>query len=315
MKVALLDDYQDVGRSLGDWSQIPNVAVTPFVDHILDPNDLVAALTSFDVVVAMRERTQLTASVLERLPALALLVTTGMTNAAIDLEAAHRLGVTVCGTGGILSPTSEHTWALILALLRHIPADAHDMAAGGWQRRIGRGVAGKRLGVVGLGRLGTSVARVGTAFDMDVVAWSPNLTDERAAAVGVTRVDAAELFSSADVVTVHMVLSGATRHLIGINELALMKSTAVLINTSRGPIVDEAALVEALATHRILGAALDVFDEEPLAATHPLRTLDNVVLTPHTGYVTVECLQLFFDEIVEDIAAFVAGAPIRVLER
>lgn len=315
MKVALLDDYQDVGRSLGDWSDVPTATVTAFVDHIAEEDELVAALAGFDVVVAMRERTQLPGRVLERLDALRLLITTGMSNAAIDMGAAERLGITVCGTGGLLSPTSEHTWGLILALLRHIPADAHDMAQGGWQRRMGRGLAGNRLGLVGLGRLGAAVARVGLAFDMDVVAWSPNLTDERAAEVGVRRVGRDEIFFTADVVSVHLVLSERSRHLLGRHEIGLMRPTAVLVNTSRGPIVDEAALVDALATRRILGAALDVYDQEPLARQHPLRGLDNVVLTPHTGYVTAECMQLFHQEIVEDVAAFVAGSPIRVLGR
>jgi phosphoglycerate dehydrogenase-like enzyme len=215
VRIALLDDYQDVGRSMGDWGAVADADVTPFTEHIAEEDRLVRALDGFDAVVAMRERTRLPRAVLERLPSLRVIVTTGMGNAAIDMVAARELGITVCGTGGIVQPTSELTWALVLAVLRHVPADAHDMASGGWQTRLGRGLAGRRLGLVGLGRIGALVARVGLAFEMDVVAWSTNLTAERAAEVGVARVERDELFSTSDVVSVHLVLSDRTRHLIG----------------------------------------------------------------------------------------------------
>ncbi len=315
LKVAVLDDYQDIAADYGDWSVVPGgVSVQSFTEHIADRDALVAALEPFDVVVAMRERTRLGADVLDRLPHLRLLVTTGPFNAVIDFDAARRRGVTCCGTGGIITPTSELTWGLIIGLLRHIPQEHRRVQEGGWQRTVGSDLAGRRLGVIGLGNLGRLVARVGEAFQMDVVGWSPNLTDERAAEAGVRRVDKDELFSSSDVVTIHMVLSDATRGLVGAPELALMKPSAVLVNTSRGPLVDEAALLDALQSGRIAGAGLDVFDVEPLPAGHPLRTAPNTVLTPHVGYVTDGLYRLFYDHIVEDVAAFAAGAPIRIVE-
>jgi phosphoglycerate dehydrogenase-like enzyme len=284
------------------------VTVHSFTEHIADPDALVAALEPFDVVVAMRERTRLGADVLDRLPRLRLLVTTGPFNAVIDFDAARRRGVTCCGTGGIITPTSELTWGLIIGLLRHIPQEHRRVQDGGWQRSVGSDLAGRRLGVIGLGNLGKLVARVGEAFQMDVVGWSPNLTEERAADAGVRRVDKHELFATSDVVTIHMVLSDTTRGLVGAPELALMKPSAVLVNTSRGPIVD------ALRSGRIAGAGLDVFDVEPLPADHPLRTAPNTVLTPHIGYVTDGLYRIFYDHIVEDVAAFAAGDPIRIVQ-
>jgi phosphoglycerate dehydrogenase-like enzyme len=314
MRVAMLDDYQGVSLDLLDAGGLgDDVIVDALREHVADEDELARRLRGYDVVVAMRERTRITASLLGRLPDLKLLVTTGMRNAAIDVDAAAECGVTVSGTSGILSPTSEHTWGLVLALLRNIPADDAEMRRGGWQTRVGSDLAHRRLGLVGLGRLGALVARVGLAFDMDVVAWSQNLTDERCAEVGVTRVDRDELFETADVVSIHLVLGDRSRGLVGPAEIGQMKPTAVLVNTSRGPIVDEAALVDALQRRTIAGAALDVFDDEPLPAAHPLRSLDNTVLTPHTGYVTWGCYEIFFREIAEDIRAWRDGAPVRVI--
>jgi phosphoglycerate dehydrogenase-like enzyme len=248
-----------------------------------------------------------------RLPDLKLIVTTGMANAAIDLPAATAAGVTVCGTSGNVTSTAELTWGLIFAVLRHIPAEDARVRVGGWQHTIGTGLAGRTLGLVGLGHIGTLVAGAGRAFGMEVVAWSQNLTAERAATAGARAVSKTELFSTSDVVSVHYVLSGRSRGLIGADDLGRMKPTAVLINTSRGPIVDEAALVEVLRDGRIAGAGLDTFDTEPLPAGHPLRRLPNAVITPHLGYVTDDCYRIFFDHIVDDIRAWLAGRPVRVI--
>jgi phosphoglycerate dehydrogenase-like enzyme len=263
----------------------------------------------------MRERTPFPRSLLERLPALRLLTTTGMRNAAIDMQAAADRGVVVCGTGGVVYPTAELTWGLILALLRHIPREDQATRAGRWQVSMGIGLQGKVLGVIGLGNLGSQVATVGKAFQMPVLAWSQNLTAERAAQFGATLVSKDELLSQSDIVTIHLVLSPRTRGLLGAQELALMKPTSYLVNTSRGPIVDEQALVAALQKQAIAGAALDVFDEEPLPLDHPLRRLENTVITPHVGYVTVETYRIFFAQTVENIRAFLDGAPVRVINR
>jgi phosphoglycerate dehydrogenase-like enzyme len=311
-KIAVLDDYQGASDEFGSWSALSDCTVDAFRDHVVG-QDLVDRLADFDVVVAMRERTALDRATIERLPNLKLIVTTGMGNAAIDIAAAADRGVLVCGTGGIVSNTVELTWGLILALLRHIPAEDANVRAGGWQQTVGGDLQGRTLGLLGLGRTGTAMARVAAAFDMNVVAWSQNLTAEAAAERGATYVTKDDLFSSADVLSVHLTLSDRTRALVGAAELALMRPTAVLINTSRGPIVDEAALIEALTTDRLAGAALDVFDVEPLPLDHPLSRLRNVVLTPHIGYVTERCYRIFYDEIVDDIAAWLKGAPVRVL--
>jgi phosphoglycerate dehydrogenase-like enzyme len=288
--------------------------VVEFSAHIGDEDRLVAHLQPFDVVIAMRERTPFPRRVLERLPALRLLVTTGMRNPSIDLAAARELGVTVCGTGAHPSGTAELTWALILAVARHLPQEDASVRAGGWQQSVGTDLAGGVLGVLGLGRLGERVARVGQAFGMDVVAWSQNLTDERAAEVGVRRASGLhQLLETADVVTIHLQLSDRTRGLLGAAELARMKPTAILVNTSRGPIVDESALVHALREGAIAGAGLDVFDTEPLPRHHPLRELRRAVLTPHLGYVTEATYQVFYREAVEDVAAWLAGTPLRLL--
>ena len=313
-RIAVLDDYQSVAADYCDWSQLPEPAeVVEFHDAVADPDALVARLRPFDVAIAMRERTRFSREVLERLPDLRLLVTTGRRNKSIDVEAATELGITVCGTGILPNGTAELTWGLILAMARHIPQEDASVRAGGWQETVGTDLAGARLGIVGLGGQGSQVARIGLAFGMDVVAWSENLTDDRAAEVGVRRVDKDELFGTSDVVTVHTLLSKRTRGLIGVDDLGRMKPTAILVNTSRGPIVDQPALLDALRSGRIAGAGLDVFDEEPLPEDHPLRTAPRTVLTPHLGYVTRNTYEIFYREAVEDVAAWIAGEPVRVL--
>jgi phosphoglycerate dehydrogenase-like enzyme len=311
--VAVLDDYQDVATTIVEWPA--GVDVVSFTDHVADEEQLVERLRGFDVVVAMRERTAFPRAVLERLPDLRLLVTTGTRNAAIDLTAASELGIVVSGTWGIVSNTAELTWALILAVARRLPDEVAAVRAGGWQQTIGSDLNGKTLGLLGLGNIGSLMAGVGNAFGMRVIAWSSNLTDERALQRGAERVEKDELFRTADVVSIHLVLSDRTRHLVGAPELALMKPTAILVNTSRGPIIDDAALIDALEREVIAGAGLDAFDVEPLLPDHPYRRLPNVVATPHIGYVTNDCYRIFYDHIVEDISAFLDGKPIRVIER
>jgi phosphoglycerate dehydrogenase-like enzyme len=314
LRIAVLDDFQSVSGEFADWSRLPEEAeVVAFADHLDDEDAVADRLTDFDVVVAMRERTPFPRGLLARLPRLRLLVTTGARNAVIDVAAAAERGVTVCGTGAHPTGTAELTWALVLAVARHIPEEDAGMRAGGWQRTVGTDLAGARLGVVGLGRLGTRVARIGQAFGMDVVAWSQNLTDERATEAGVRRVERDELFATADVVTVHLVLSERTRGLVGRDELARMKRSAILVNTSRGPVVDEAALLEALSEGHLAGVGLDVYDREPLPADAALRTAPRTVLTPHLGYVTRDTYRVFYGDAVEDVAAFLRGEPVRVL--
>ena len=313
-KVAVLDDYQEVARRYGAWEELGDaVDVTVFTDHVADEESLVDRLVGFSVVVAMRERTAFPRRVLQRLPGLRLLVTTGMGNAAIDLVAARDHGVVVSGTGGLGRPTAELTWGLILGLARHIVDEDQGVRAGGWQRSVGTDLAGATLGVVGLGRLGTRVAEIGLAFGMDVIAWSQNLQSATAEARGVKAVSKDELFRTADVVTIHLQLSDRTRGLITKSDLALLKPTAFIVNTSRGPIIDETALLEALASRQLAGAGLDVFDVEPLPRDHPLRSAPRTLLTPHIGYVTDGTYRIFYREAVEDIAAFLARAPVRVL--
>ena len=314
IQLAVLDDYQQVAGRMVDWAAaLPDASPTFFSDHLVDEDAVAARLAGFDAVVAMRERTPFPRSLLARLPRLRLLVTTGMRNAAIDMAAAAERGITVCGTAGSGTSTGELTWGLILALARHVPAEDAGVRAGGWQRTVGTDLAGATLGVLGLGNIGRRVAAVGLAFGMDVIAWSQNLTAEAAAAAGARRVEREALFREADVLTIHLVLSDRTRGLVGPAELALMKPTAYLVNTSRGPIVDEAALAEHLRTGRIAGAGLDVYSVEPLPAGDALRTLPNTVLTPHLGYVTERTYRTFYREAAEDVAAFLAGHPVRVL--
>jgi phosphoglycerate dehydrogenase-like enzyme len=314
LKIALLDDYQRVAKDLADWSRLPpGSEVVVFDRHIADPDELVATLQPFDVVVLMRERTAFPAALVERLPNLRLLVTTGGRNAAIDLAACRARGIPVSGTGNVGTPTAELAWGLILALVKRIPAEDRALRAGTWQTGLTEGLAGKRLGLVGLGKLGSQVARVGQAFGMEVVAWSQNLDEARAAAVGVKRVEKRELFATSDVVSLHLVLGERTRGVVGADELAAMKPTAYLVNTARAGLVDMNALLTVLQERRIAGAGLDVFPEEPLSANHPLLALPHVVLTPHLGYVTRENYAVFYRDALEDILAWHAGAPIRLL--
>ncbi len=312
--IALLDDYQNVALALADWSALPaDAEITVFDDHEADLDRLAAGLAEFDLIGIMRERTPFPRELIERLPHLRLLVTTGGRNASIDLEAAVEHGVTVCGTGGGASATAELTWGLILSLLRRIHDNDAVMRAGGWQNHVGLDLQGRTLGVIGLGRLGAQVATVGLAFGMEVVAWSRNLTDQRCAEVGVRRVGFEELLAAADIATIHLVLSPRSRGLIGEGELRAMGPGCHLINTSRGPIVDEAALIQALESGAIAGAALDVYEVEPLPAGHAFRRLPNLLLSPHVGYVTRETYEIFYADMAEAMAAFLAGAPKRVI--
>jgi phosphoglycerate dehydrogenase-like enzyme len=314
MKIAILDDYQNIATSLADWSSLGAEVVVFFTKPFADADEVVRSLAGFDVLVAMRERTRFPADVLERLPELRLLVSTGPANAAIDLAAAHRLGITVCGTRYESHPTIEHTWALILGAARNLVVEAESMRAGGWQVSVGEGLYGKTLGILGLGRVGSGVARVGQAFGMDTIAWSQNLTPETAAEHGVRAVTKEQLFTESDVLSIHVLLSKRTRGLVGAAELRSMKPSALLVNTSRGPIVDEAALVDALRRNAIRAAALDVYDTEPLPADHQLRSLPNALLTGHVGYVNRDLYEIFYQDSVEDIAAFQSGSPVRLMK-
>ena len=326
MRVAILDDYQQVSLASTDWSAVrPLAEIDVFAKHIASTEALVSALEPYDVIVAMRERTFFDASRLSQLPRLRLLVTTGMANTSIDLAAASAQGITVCGTGGSAYSTAELTWGLILALVRHIPEEDRRMktvgraggaalgVSGGWQQTVGTDLHGKKLGLVGLGHQGRTVAKIGRAFGMKLAAWSQNLDPDVAKKAHAEAVGKEELFSSCDVVTVHYKLGPRSVGLVGAAELALMKPSAYLVNTSRGPIVDSAALLSALRSGSIAGAALDVFDVEPLPLSDPLRSAPNVVLTPHLGYVTEDAYRVFYGDAAEDIVAFASGSPVRVL--
>jgi phosphoglycerate dehydrogenase-like enzyme len=305
MKVAILDDYQDVALAMADWSPVAGRAeITVFNDHVADPDAVVERLLPFDVICVMRERTPLSRQVIERLPQLKLIASTGSRNASIDMAAAAERGIRVTATGYRSTPTIEMTWALILASARKIVRESNSVRGGGWQTSIGRELDGKVLGVLGLGNIGGEVARIGHAFGMKVIAWSQNMTPQIAEAAGASLVTKEELFRQADVVTIHLILSRRTRGLVGAAEVALMKSTSWLINTSRGPIVDEGALVHALATGAIAGAALDVFGVEPVPVGHPFRTLDNVLATPHIGYVAEDLYRTFYGDAAASIAAW-----------
>jgi phosphoglycerate dehydrogenase-like enzyme len=313
MRIAILDDYQHVAGGYADWESL-GADVTYFDVAFATETDVVEALAGFDVLVAMRERTKFPAHVLRALPDLKLLVTTGRGNASIDVATANELGVVVCGTDyPRMGSTPELTWGLILAWMRNIPTESRRIVEGGWQSTLGVDLEGKVLGLLGLGNIGVRVARVGLAFGMEVIAWSENLTSERAAEHRVAAVSKHELFGRSDVVSVHVILSDRSRGLVGAPELAAMKSSALLVNTSRGPIIDERALVTALRDDSIGGAALDVFDTEPLPVDHELRRLSNTLLTPHLGYVTEDAYAVFYAQAVEDIAAFQAGAPLRIV--
>ena len=301
-RIAVLDDYQNVALSMANWAVLDGQAtVTVFNDHLLDTDAVVAGLRPFDVVCVMRERTPMTRAVISRLPKLRLIASTAMRNASIDLEAAAERGIEVVHTSYSSNPTIELTWALILASARNLVAENASLRAGGWQRLIGDDLSGRMLGVLGLGNIGGAVARIGKAFGMEVIAWSQNLTAERAAEAGAALVSKEELFRQADILTIHLVLSGRTRGLVSANELALMKPTARLVNTSRGPIVIEADLIAVLQSGKIAGAALDVFDQEPLPPDHPFRGLPNLLATPHIGYVSRDLYQRFYQDTVDNI--------------
>ena len=303
MKVAILDDYQNVALQLADWSRVRRHAeITVFNDHIAVPSAVVERLRPFDAMCVMRERTPLPREILQQLPNLKLIASTGPRNASIDTKAAAGLGIAVTATGYDATPTIEFAWSMIRASMRGIDREAASLRAGGWQTGLGSNLRGKSLAVVGLGNIGQEIARIGLAFGMKVIAWSQNLTEEKASAAGATLVDKHTLFREADIVTVHLVLSSRTRGLIGAPEFALMKPTARFVNTSRGPIVDEAALVEALQARRIAGAAIDVFDVEPLPPDHPFRKLENVLATPHIGYVSEDLYRTFYGDAADSIA-------------
>jgi phosphoglycerate dehydrogenase-like enzyme len=304
-RIAIFDDYQNVALELADWSPVTERAtVTVFNDHLSEAKDIVDRLRDFDAVCVMRERTPLTRDILERLPRLKLIASTGSRNASIDVDAAAARGIEVMHTNYDSSPTVELTWALILANARNLPTETASVRSGGWQRTVGDGIRGKVLSVLGLGNIGSQVAQIAGAFGMDVIAWSENLAPEKAAAAGARLVSKKELFERADILTIHLVLSARTRGLVGSPELALMKRSARLVNTSRGPIVDENALVETLGEGRLAGAAVDVYDIEPLPPEHPFRRLDNVIATPHIGYVSRDLYRVFYQDAVANIAGW-----------
>ncbi len=315
LRCAILDDYFNIALEIADWSKIADrVDVTVFEQPFASPEAVVSALKDFEIVCAMRERTAFPRAVLEALPKLKLLITSGMRNAAIDTEAAKERGVVLCGTQWGQDPTAPLTMGLILEMTRGIGRENARMHAGEpWQKFCGIEIEGKTLGVVGLGKLGAKIAGLAKAFDMKVIAWSPNLTPERCKEVGVTYATKEELFATADVITVHVVLSQRSRGLIGRDDLARMKPTAYLVNTSRGPIVDEAALLETLQQRRIAGAGIDVFSVEPLPVDHPFRKLDNMVLTPHLGYVSQDAFRAHYGQMVDGIGAWLKGEPLRRL--
>lgn len=314
VQIAVLDDWQDVARDVVDWTALDAIGQVSFLhDFPADNATLAQRLQAFQVICVMRERTRFDEDLLRRLPNLKLLVTGGMRNAALDLKAAAALGIQVCGSDSYKHAAPELTWALIMAATRNLLAEANALRAGHWQQGLGGDLHGKTLGILGLGSIGQKVAGFGQAFGMRVIAWSENLTPERAAAVGVTHVSKQQLFEQADVLSVHLVLSERSRGLVDAEALGWMKPHALLVNTARGPIVDEAALIKALQKQQLGGAALDVFEQEPLPVHHPFRTLDTVLATPHVGYVSRQNYQLFFSQMIEDIQAWSTGAPIRLL--
>jgi phosphoglycerate dehydrogenase-like enzyme len=314
MRCAILDDYQNVALKMADWSAISKTVEIKAFNQWIPTAQVPAALKGFEIVCAMRERTRFPKQVLEALPDLRLLISTGMRNAAIDVKAANERGVVVCGTGGSGNPTAGIAIGLMLELTRHIGYENARLKAGApWQTTIGIDLEGKTLGVVGLGKLGTRVANIAKAFGMNVIAWSQNLTPAKCQEAGVTYASKEDLFRTADIISIHLMLSDRSRGLIGAEDLALMKPTAYLINTARAAIVDQAALLAVLTERRIAGAGLDVFETEPLPLDRRLRALDNVVITPHLGYVSVQAYEVYFRETVEDIRAFLDGKPMRVI--
>lgn len=314
-KIAILDDYQGVALSQGPWRRLESrCEIQVFREHMDSEDELVDKLFEFDIVVANRERTPFSRTLLQRLPRLRLIATSGKRNASIDLAAAQELGILVCGTETLSYPTVELTWALILALSRDLVAEVNSVMRGGWQHTLGTGLHGKVLGVIGLGRLGNAVAKIGLAFGMEVLACSRSLTDLQAQALGVQAVSLDELLVRSDVVTLHVPLNKQSLNLMGAEQFKRMKPSAILINTARGPVVNEAALIDALKNHRIRAAALDVYDVEPLPVNHPLRECPNVLLSPHLGYVVQENYQVVFEQSVENITAWLDGCPIRLME-
>jgi phosphoglycerate dehydrogenase-like enzyme len=314
-KIAILDDYANVSLEMADWSNLPaGYETVVFTDNLVEHDGLVERLADFDVVCAMRERTPFPAEIFRRLPNLKLFITSGMRNLAVDFATAREMGVVCCGTRASGMATSEHTWGLIHACARGVHVDDREMRAGNWQTQIGVELGGKTLGVLGLGRLGSHVAKVGLAFGMKVVAWSQNLTAERAAEVGVELVSREDLFRTSDFLSIHLILSDRSRGNVGADEFSAMKPSSYLINTSRGPIVDQDALIKALTEGQIAGAATDVYDIEPLPADHPYRSLENLIMTPHMGYVTREGYTAFYSQMVENIQAWHDGAPTRLID-
>jgi len=309
-KIAILDDYQDVAKSFADWAPVAQYAeIEVFTNHLYEEDEIVARLAHFEVICVMRERTPLTPGLLMRLPHLKLIVSTGARNRSIDLAAAEKLGIEVQNTGYLGHGALELTWALLMAIAKHIPQENANLRAGGWQHMVGNDLKGKTLGILGLGNLGAQVAAVAKVFDMDIIAWSENLTPEKAMAGGARYVDKKTLFQESDYLTVHMVLSDRSKGIVGAGDLALMKPTAYLINTSRGPLVDEDALVKSLEENKIAGAALDVFDKEPLDKDHPFRKLKNVLATPHIGFVTQDTYSLFFNDIIKVLLDWLPKHP------
>ena len=314
MKLAVLDDYQGTAKDLGDWSSLPpGTTVQFFQDHIANEEKLVERRKDFDMVMGMRERTPFTRSILSKLPKLRLLMTTGLRNASFDIEAASDLGIPVCGASGAGEGPTELTWGLILSLLRHIHEEDKRSREGTWGTTVGVGLKGKTLGLIGLGHIGSLVAKVGAAFDMNIIAWSQNMTAERAKECDATLVDKDTLFKESDIVSVHLVLSDRSRGLVGAEELDLMKSTAYLVNISRGPIVDEKALIDVLERKAIAGAALDTLDVEPLPLNHPLFKTPNTLICPQLGYVTEESYRAFYSGVIANVRAFVSCEPIHVI--
>ena len=304
MKIAILDDYQEIAMKVADWSSIPGrPEIEVFTDHVFDLEKLAERLRPYDILCVMRERTPMTAALIERLPNLKLIASTGARNAAIDLEATRKHRIDVVHTGYSSTPTIEFTWAMILAVARQITAENTSLRSGGWQRGVGSDLRGKTLAVLGLGNVGGPVAEIGKAFGMRVIAWSPNLTSERAS--GIQLVSKADLFRKADFLTVHLVLSPKTRGIIGVAELALMKRSSCLINTSRGPLIDETALIQALEDKKIAGFAVDVFEQEPLPADHPFRRLTNVLATPHIGFGSQSLYEAFYRDSVANITSWI----------
>ncbi|MBN5232509.1 D-2-hydroxyacid dehydrogenase family protein [Serratia marcescens] len=314
MKIAILDDFQCAARKSADWSSVDARAnVTVFSDHLMDVDALATQLQSFDAICLMRERTPVNHALLTRLPNLKYIGSTGPSNASIDLDAAKKQGITVTYTDGVGNGAPELTWALIMASARHILVETQSIHSGGWQLTVGEDLEGATLGIIGLGRIGTKIAAIGGVFGMRVIAWSENLTVEKAQAAGAQLVDKETLLRESDWLTLHLVLSERSRSIIDASDLTLMKPSAWLVNTSRGPLINEAALIDALTRRTIGGAALDVFDTEPLSLSHPFRYMENVIATPHIGYVTRRAYKVFYQQSVDNLVAWMNGDPIRIM--